>query len=193
MKRKKIAKVLRLLCIIIFLLALIFIAIIKNYEPTIVYEYSIENIAIVGASPPTLIAKTITVTYKTYSDEDLELLAHAINAEQGTEYEDEQKTNALQIYTGQVILNRLNSHYMGAESIEDVLYAEGQYACVYDSSWDKPITERAYKNAEILLSGADYSEIYGIEKMPENVIYQAQFEQGSDVWKHIGNTYFCYE
>ena len=45
-----------------------------------------------------------------YTDEQLELLAHVINAEQGIEFDDETKTNKLQIYTGQVVLNRLKKH-----------------------------------------------------------------------------------
>ena len=129
-----------------------------------------------------------TVSRPRYSQEDLELLAHAINAEQGIEYADEQKTNMLQIYAGEVILNRLERHHMGANSIRDVLYADDQYACVSDHSWDNPISDRAYQNAEILLSGVDYAELYGIPQMPDNVIYQAEFEQGIDVWKHIEDT-----
>lgn len=135
-----------------------------------------------------------TITYNSYSEKDLELLAHAINAEQGTEYEDEQITNKLQIYAGQVILNRLKQNYMGASNIEEVLYTPGQYACVSDCSWDNPISERAYKNSKLLLSGAPYWEIYDIPRMPDNVIFQAEFKQGSGIWgEKIMDTYFCYE
>lgn len=136
-----------------------------------------------------------------YTDEQLELLAHVINAEQGIEFDDETKTNKLQIYTGQVVLNRLKKHYLGAKTLEDVIYSDGQYACVSDVSWTNPISERAYRNAKILLLGLDYSEILGIQKMPDNVIYQAEFPQSSkpnvepedNVWDHIDDTYFCYE
>ena len=132
-----------------------------------------------------------------YTDEELELLAHVINAEQGIEFDNEQKTNKLQIYTGQVVLNRLKKHYRGAQTLEDVIYSDGQYACVSDVSWTNPISERAYKNAEILLLGLDYSERLNIPKMPDNVIYQAEFPQGEDpdesTWDRVGDTYFCYE
>lgn len=136
-----------------------------------------------------------------YTDEELELLAHVINAEQGIEFDDETKTNKLQIYTGQVVLNRLKKHYLGAKTLEDVIYSDSQYACVSDVSWTNPISERAYKNAKILLLGLDYSKILGIRKMPDNVIYQAEFPQSSkpnidpndNVWDHIDDTYFCYE
>ena len=128
-----------------------------------------------------------------YTDEELELLAHVINAEQGIEFDDEQKTNMLQIYAGKVALNRMKKHYRGAETLEDVIYTPGQYACISDVSWTNPISERAYKNAEILLLGLDYSELLNIPKMPDDVIYQAEFAQGSGTWMQIGNNYFCYE
>ena len=58
---------------------------------------------------------------KLYSQEDLELLAHVINAEQGIEFENEELTNKLQIYTGQVVLNRVKCHHKGADTIEEVI------------------------------------------------------------------------
>ena len=128
-----------------------------------------------------------------YTDEELELLAHVINAEQGIEFDDEQKTNMLQIYAGAVALNRIKKHYRGAETLEDVIYTPGQYACISDVSWTNPISDRAYKNAEILLLDLDYSELLNIPKMPDDVIYQAEFTQGSGTWMQIGNNYFCYE
>jgi hypothetical protein len=135
----------------------------------------------------------VSITCNTYTQEELELLAHAINAEQGIEYEDEEITNKLQIYAGQVILNRVAQHYMGATTIEEVLYTPGQYACVSDCSWDNPISARAYYNASLLLIGAPYWEIYDIPQMPDNVIYQAEFTQGEGTWLKLKDTYFCYE
>lgn len=128
-----------------------------------------------------------------YTDEELELLAHVINAEQGIEFDDEQKTNMLQIYAGQVALNRMKKHYRGAETLEDVIYTPGQYACISDVSWSNPISDRAYENAKILLLGLDYSNILNIPQMPDDVIYQAEFAQGSGTWLQIGENYFCYE
>lgn len=130
---------------------------------------------------------------KNYSAEDVALLAHIINAEQGIEFDDEEKTNKLQIYTGQVVLNRIKQNYRGATTIEEVLYSPGQYACISDCSWDNPVSERAYKNAKILLSGEPYWDIYNIPKMPEDIIFQAEFSQGSDIWMIVGDTYFCYK
>lgn len=133
------------------------------------------------------------VIEKPYSDDDVELLAHIINAEQGIEFDDEEKTNKLQIYAGKVVLNRMEQQYRGASTIEEVLYTPGQYACISDCSWDNPVSERAYKNAELLLSGAPYWEIYDIPKMPDEVIFQAEFTQGSGTWLQVGDTYFCYK
>lgn len=164
---------------------------VKAVEP---YDYSIYSVS----QQPSI--KTLDFE-RPYTDAEFELLAHVINAEQGIEFDDEQKTNKLQIYTGQVVLNRLKKHYLGAKTLEDVIYSYGQYACISDVSWTNPISERAYKNAEILLLGLDYSKILGIPKMPDNIIYQSEFPQGFNpgenpddfIWMHIDDTYFCYE
>lgn len=126
-----------------------------------------------------------------YTEDELYWTARLINSEQGTEYPDERFTNMLQIYSGKVMLNRLEQNIDGASNIYEEVHSHA-----YDRSgpsWYKEITPRARSNAELLLSGADYWEILGIEKMPDNVIYQAEFTQGSGIWKKIGNTYFCYK
>lgn len=117
-----------------------------------------------------------------FVNENLELMARLLNAEQGTEtsYVDE-----AQIYAGAVVMNRLKCNYMGATTIKEVIYTKGQYKCLLDGNWEKPVSERAYKNAEKVLRG-EYD-------VPENVVFQAEFPQGSGVWKKIGNTYFCYQ
>ena len=132
-----------------------------------------------------------------YTKEDYHLLAHVINAEAGKEYSYEKVTNMLQLYVGQVVLNRKKCHYRGAKTIKDVIYSPGQYSCVHDQSWDNKITKRAYKNAKILLSGRKYWNKYDIPKMPDKVIYQSRYLQGSRVWLNVsefGDVYnFCYE
>lgn len=50
--------------------------------------------------------------------------------------------------------------------------------------WGEP-DERAIKNAEYVY--------WNGSQIPENVIFQAEFPHGSEVWKQIDNQYFCYE
>lgn len=128
-----------------------------------------------------------------YSKEDLALLARLINAENGTELPNEWMTNALEIYTGQVVLNRLKRQYRGAKTLKQVVYSPGQYTSTENSCWDNPVTKRSKKNAKLLLQGFSYSEKFQIAKMPDNVIYQAAYPQGSGIWLELNGVYFCYE
>lgn len=128
-----------------------------------------------------------------YSKEDLALLARLINAENGTELPNEWMTNALEIYTGQVVLNRLKRQYRGAKTLKQVVYSPGQYTSTENACWDNPVTKRSKKNAKLLLQGFSYSEKFQIAKMPDNVIYQAAYPQGSGIWLELNGVYFCYE
>lgn len=66
-----------------------------------------------------------------------------------------------------------------------------QYACVYDGNFDKEPSQQAWDNARWLLENelSDNPVIV----LPENVVYQSEFEQGSGVYKKIGPEIFCYE
>lgn len=128
-----------------------------------------------------------------YSKKELALLARLINAENGTELSNEWMTNALELYTGQVVLNRLKRQYRGAQTLEQVVYCPGQYTSTENACWDNPVTKRSKNNAKILLQGTSYSEKFQIAKMPDNVIYQAAYPQGSGIWLELNGVYFCYE
>lgn len=95
---------------------------------------------------------------------------------------------------GYVVLNRVNdSRY--PNSIRGVLEQRGQYlgmgngvefAKRYTNPGEKHAVERAYRIAREVLENRNNIPI------PENVVFQAEFKQGAGVYKHIGNTYFCY-
>lgn len=89
-----------------------------------------------------------------------------------------------QIAVASVIMNRVKSDKF-PNTIFEVLVQPGQYAFVNDEIiWGEP-DERAIKNAEyVYWNGSQISE---------NVLFQAEFLQGSGVWKQIDNQYFCYE
>jgi hypothetical protein len=110
---------------------------------------------------------------------DLYYMAHLIYAEAGSSW----CSDELQLYVGSVVLNRVESDQF-PNTIRDVIYQDGQYACTWDGNFEKEPDERAWKNAEIVL-------VHG-SQLPDNVVYQAEFEQGSGVHCQIGNTYFCY-
>ena len=108
---------------------------------------------------------------------ELYLMAHLIWGEAG--YDNEEMMYAI----GSVVLNRVN-HSAYPNTIEGVIYQSGQYACTWDGNFDKTPSELAWQIAEdLLINGST---------LPENVVYQAQFTQGSGVYIQIENEFFCY-
>lgn len=122
--------------------------------------------------------KNVTYTpAKAYTENDLYVLSHVIFAEAGN-YSEE-----LQIGVGSVVLNRVADERF-PDSIEEVVFQDGQYACTWDGNYYKEPSEEAIAIATYLLeNGSQY---------PEYVIFQAEFTQGDKVYKQVGNTYFCY-
>ena len=107
-----------------------------------------------------------------YTNEDRELLASAIW------YEARGCSFAVQTYVGQVIMNRVNDSRF-PNTVRGVLSQSGQYV-----NGTKSAPEPCYAAADAVLNG----EV----AMPSNVIYQANFRQGTGVWKYAENLYFCY-
>lgn len=118
-----------------------------------------------------------STTVKAVNENELYLLAHLMYAE----YSD--GTNEqMQLYIGSVVLNRMK-HGSYPDTMYEVIYQRGQYACTWDGNFEKEPDAETWSNAEKLLQSGSV--------LPDNVVYQAEFIQG-DVYAHIGNTYFCY-
>lgn len=130
---------------------------------------------------------TITVT-KGYTQDDLYCLAAVIWQEAGSTY----CSDRLQLMVGNVVLNRVNSNQF-PDTIRGVITSKCAYGTMY---WDgvsiptatDPITksaiDRCYANAKKLLEGHRI--------LPDNVVYQAGFVQGSGVHTTESGQYFCY-
>ncbi len=89
-----------------------------------------------------------------------------------------------QIAVASVIMNRVKSDKF-PNTIFEVITQPGQYVFVNDEIiWGEP-DERTMRNAEYVY--------WNGSQIPENVLFQAEFIQGSRVWKQIDNQYFCYE
>lgn len=115
---------------------------------------------------------------ETISQIDLNLLAHLIYAESGNLGEQ------AMIYTGSVVLNRVKYHRYFPDTIREVIYQRGQYACTWDGHINLEPSITAYNVADLLLRHGSH--------LPENVVFQAEFKQGDGVYAQIGNTYYCY-
>ena len=126
-----------------------------------------------------------------YTYDELYCMAVVIYNEAGSNAcSDEQRE-----YVGYVVLNRVkDSRY--PDNIRGVLEQPGQYeglgkngikfANRGNSELELRALERAWDTAKRVLENRDNNPL------PENVIFQAQFKQGSGIYKQIGNTYFCY-
>ena len=117
--------------------------------------------------------------------DDLFLLSKIVEAEAGSSW----LTEEHRLLVASVVVNRVNSPEY-PNTIYDVIYQEGQYAPAGKKWFDELIPSRdsvmaAYK---ILTEGS---------VAPPDVVYQANFRQGSDIYHTIydsklGTTYFCY-
>lgn len=114
--------------------------------------------------------------------EDVELLAEVIYHENW--HTDEEKKTAY--WTGAVVLNRVKSDHW-PNTIREVLYQKNptQYSTTH-KFFTVELPEECYEMARNILEN-------GTPDVPENVVYQSRFKQGSGVWQELNGEYFCYE
>lgn len=122
-----------------------------------------------------------------YSQEEFDyytnLLSHLIEGEvQGCDEETKK-------WVGSVVLNRVESEKF-PDSIEDVIYQPGQYACTWDGNFNKTPSDETIEVVKDLLTNGS--------AIPEDVVFQAEFLQGSGEWDHKDcpngvRMYFCYQ
>lgn len=113
------------------------------------------------------------------SNKDVLSLARIIQAENGGHPNDE----AL-LLTGVVVLKRVKSKYY-PDTIMGVISQKGQYSTYADGKfWNEP-SKRSMRIAKKLLS----TNI--VHDYPDNLVFQAEFEQGRAVYKKLGYEYFC--
>lgn len=115
---------------------------------------------------------------KSYSDEDLYVLAHVLAGEMmGQSWEDN-------IYTGSVVLNRVKSDKWKGNTIKQVVFAKGQYSCVRDGNYYREPTDTNWSAAKYLLEHGS--------QIPYNVVFQSAGRQGTGVWKKTKSATYCY-
>ena len=90
--------------------------------------------------------------------------------------------------TGSVVINRMK-HEKFPDTLEEVIYQHSgdtyQYAVVPNGAINRPYDDVAYEIAEELLTVGT--------TVDESCIYQANFVQGSGIYRQIGSLFFCYE
>ena len=113
------------------------------------------------------------------SNKDVLNLARIIQAENGGHEDDE----AL-LLTGVVVLKRVKSkHY--PDTIMGVISQNGQYSTYADGKFLNEPSKRSMRIAKKLLS----TNI--VHDYPDNLVFQAEFRQGREVYKKLGYEYFC--
>ena len=118
---------------------------------------------------------------QTYSDDDVWYLSRVIQAESG--YCQREMMEGV----GSVVINRKNSDLF-PNSIREVVEQPGQYSTLSWLSSQVPTDEVMEVTYDLLENGS---------KFPENVLYQANFVQGSGVYKTLSTSYstmyFCFQ
>lgn len=115
-------------------------------------------------------------------EEYFELMCHIVYAEAGID----KCTFMERCYVANVIENRIASNRF-PNNIYDVIYSPGQYAPVINGSIDNTPSQEVIDQVESYLRGHVDTE------MPDYVVFQALFEQGSGTWKVLSSGhYFCY-
>ena len=122
-----------------------------------------------------------TETERTYTDEDLWYLSRVIQAESGY------CSTEMMEGVGSVVLNRVEDDRF-PDTIKEVIEQPGQYSTLSWLSSQNPTDEVIEVTVDLLENGSKY---------PAEVLYQANFVQGSGVYKTISTSYsvmyFCYQ
>lgn len=130
-----------------------------------------------------------TRTNAAYTMENRELLAQMMFAEEGVFFSwyanDPDTIERAHKLAGSVILHRLNTHFSGAQTLADVLYAPGQY----DYRTIQRVEEGRTLPAQVYVWADELLTLGALG--PDTLVFQAEFPQGSEVYDHIGNQYFC--
>ena len=125
--------------------------------------------------------ETETDEEQPYTDDDFYELSHVIQAEAGYCERD------MMIGVGSVVLNRVK-HKDFPNTVYEVIHSPGQYTCIDNGMFYNEPTEEVLEVTDHLLrNGSEY---------PEDVVYQANFPQGSATYLTLSTSYstmyFCY-
>ena len=114
-----------------------------------------------------------------YTPDNVWYLSRVIAAEAGADWTSDEAV----FYVGSVVLNRVESSSF-PNSIKEVVLQPGQYATVPYLSRYEPSERVMEVTYELLNEGS---------VLPANVLYQANFRQGSGVYDVQNSMYFCYQ
>lgn len=124
----------------------------------------------------------------TYTEAELEAMAIVIYQEAGGDA----CSDETRLMVGNVVMNRVADERF-PDTIEEVLTQKQQYGRLYwtglvwperaDQAGEAHAVERAYRCAEEVLNG--------VRLLPDDVIWQAEFVQGTEIVAEQDGFYFC--
>ena len=132
-----------------------------------------------------------------YTDEDIRILTTTVFNEAG------HTTDQLREYVAQVVLNRVADSRF-PDTVKGVITQRGQYSTRYATeAAAQKIKDTDAANGTFyyaICEEAVKTAMMGQVDMPSNVIYQANFVQGTGVWQSVyfnsgwyaSTSYFCY-
>lgn len=132
-----------------------------------------------------------------YTDEEIRILATTVYYEAGC------TTDQLRHYVAQVVMNRVADSRF-PNTVRAVIEQPGQYAGSYTTAQKtQAILDADARNGTYyyaMCEAAAKDAMMGRVDMPSNVVFQANFRQGSGVWKSVtidtgyfrSTSYFCY-
>lgn len=144
--------------------------------------------ATIPTEPPTEPVTEPTETQPPYTEEELEMLAIVIYQEAGAD----NCSDETRLMVGTVVMNRIADDRF-PNTMYEVLTQEAQYGRLHwtgivwpdriSDPYETHAVERAYKIAERILLGE--------RALPEDVVWQAEFKQGTEVVAFQDGIYFC--
>ena len=137
---------------------------------------------------PAPVPTVATESVKSYTDEELELLALVIYQEAGSDA----CSDDTRLKVGEVVMNRVADPRF-PDTIRDVVLQHAQYGrlCWTGPEWP----ERASKDEEAHAVARAYicaeRVLQGYRALPADTVFQAEFEQGDGIVAHQDGLYFC--
>lgn len=127
-----------------------------------------------------VLAGIVGLAQPSYSETDLYYMSHIVQAEAGY------CSTAMMEGVASVVMNRVNSDLF-PDTVKEVIEQPGQYSPLTNGTfWGEPSEEAIEVAKDILENGSKY---------PDDVLYQANFVQGSSVYTTITTSYstmyFC--
>lgn len=150
----------------------------KQEKPTEVEKANPDDVT---TEPVT--TETTGLSKSSYTEDDLFYLAAAVCREAGGSSEE------IQLLVANVVINRVNSTLF-PDTIYGVLTQRKQYGTMWKygisfPEWaDQTVRDQCYSVARRILDGE--------RVCPTNVVFQAEFKQGSGIYKQFDGFYFCY-